>query len=136
MHAELSKDKTIITVTIPMTLRRRGGRKLIIAPDGMEMAPPVPRDDGLARLVARAHQWLEMLESGKVASIRAIAEQEKSDASYVGKVLRLTLLAPDIVESILNNKQPDIMTWRELSKPFPVEWEKQREKWNLQEEKN
>ncbi len=119
-----------------MTLRRRGGRKLIIAPDGMEMAPPMPRDDGLARLVAKAHQWLEMLESGKVASIRAIAEQEKSDASYVGKVLRLTLLAPDIVESILNNKQPDIMTWRELSKPFPVEWEKQREKWNLQEEKN
>ena len=73
MKAELSKDGSTIVVTIPMQLRRRGGRKLIIAPDGMEMAPPAPKDDALARLVAKAHHWLKLLESGKAPSIQAIA---------------------------------------------------------------
>ncbi|MBF0425779.1 MAG: hypothetical protein HQL66_08170 [Magnetococcales bacterium] len=63
------------------------------------------------------------------SSIRAIAEQERIDESYVAKVLRLTLLAPDIIEAILDDRQPDIMTWRELAKPFPMEWPKQREVW-------
>ena len=134
MKAELSKDGKIIIVTIPMNFRKRGGRKLIIAPDGMEMAPPAPYS-ALAKLVAKAHRWLKMLENGEAPSIRAVAAQEKTDESYVGKVLRLTLLAPDIVELILDNKQPDVMTWNELKKPFPVEWPKQREKWGIPEPK-
>ena len=131
MKAELSKDGSTIVVTIPMQLRRRGGRKLIIAPDGMEMAPPAPKDDALARLVAKAHHWLKLLESGKAPSIQAIAEQENIDKSYAAKVLRLTLLAPDIVVAILDGRQPDVLTWRELARPFPVLWEKQRQRWGM-----
>ena len=134
MKAELSKDGKTIIVTIPMNFRKRGGRKLIIAPDGMEMAPPTPYS-ALAKLVAKAHRWLEMLENGKIASIRAIAEKEKVDPSYVSRVLNLTLLAPDLVELILDNQQPDVMTWNELKKPFPMEWPKQREKWGIPEPK-
>ncbi|MBF0285081.1 MAG: hypothetical protein HQL51_11560 [Magnetococcales bacterium] len=85
----------------------------------------------MARLVAKAHKWLRLLESGKAASIRAIAEQERIDESYVAKVLRLTLLAPDIIEAILDDRQPDVMTWRELRKPFPMEWEQQRDVWGI-----
>ncbi|MBF0613001.1 MAG: hypothetical protein HQL55_17920 [Magnetococcales bacterium] len=129
MKAELSRDGKEIIVTIPMQLRRRGGRKLIIAPDGIE--PPPPREETLAKLVARAHRWLKLLESGKVASIRALAEQEKLNESYVSRVLNLTLLAPAIVEMILDGKQPDRMTWRELRKPFPMVWSEQKEKWGL-----
>ncbi|MEO5372610.1 MAG: hypothetical protein H7833_21280, partial [Magnetococcus sp. DMHC-1] len=55
----------------------------------------------------------------------------KLDDSYVAKVLRLTLLAPDIVETILDGTQPDVLTWRELAKPFPPEWPKQREQWGI-----
>ena len=128
-RAELSRDGKEIIVTIPVCLKRRGGRKLIIAPEGTEIPPP--RDDTLARLVAKAHKWLRMLESGKAPSIRAIAEQEKIDESYVAKVLRLTLLAPDIIEAILDDRQPDVMTWRELARPFPMEWPKQREIWGF-----
>ena len=131
MNAELSKDETTIIVTIPMVLRRRGGRKLIIAPEGMETTPPEPREDILIKLVVKAHSWLKMLESGKVASIKELAEKEKIDGSYLGKVLRLTLLAPDIVSAILDGCQPDVMTWRELSRPFPMLWVEQREKWGM-----
>lgn len=127
--AELSQDGKEIIVTIPWAMRRRGGRKLIIAPEGMEEEPP--REETLAKLVAKAHRWIRLLEGGKISSFRAIAEQEKLDESYVGKVLCLTLLAPDIVEMILDGRQPDVMTWRELRRPFPVEWERQRERWGV-----
>ena len=131
MKATMSEDGNTIVVSIPVVWRRRGGRKLIIAPDGMEMAPPAPRDDTLARLVAKAYHWLRLLESGKVANISELAEREKLDNSYVSRVLRLTLLAPDIVVAILDGRQPDVLTWRELAKGFPVLWEEQRGMWGV-----
>lgn len=74
---------------------------------------------------------MQILESGEAPSIQAIAEEEEADPSYVAKVLRLTLLAPDIVGLILDNRQPDILTWRELRKTFPMEWGEQRALWNI-----
>lgn len=133
MKAELSEDESVITITIPMNFRKRGGRKRIVAPAGMDSSPMPQRDDSLPKLVAKAHQWLKMLENGGISSMRAIAEQEKRDESYVAKVLRLTLLAPDIVQLILDGQQPDVLTWRELRQQFPVEWPKQREKWGIPE---
>ena len=131
MKAELSRNGKEIVVTIPMQLRKRGGRKLIIAPDGLGTLPAQPRDETLAKLMAKAHHWLKDLEGGQVGSIKELAEREKLDHSYVAKVLRLTLLAPDIVEIILDGQQPDVMTWRELSKQFPAEWPKQRARWGI-----
>jgi hypothetical protein len=131
MKAAMSPDGKIITVTIPMKLGKRGGRKMIIAPDGHELPPELPIDDSLARLVAKAHKWLGMLESGRVGSIKEISEIESTDDSYVGKVLRLTLLAPDIVKMIVDGRQPDIMTWRVLARPFPSEWGEQRALWGI-----
>ncbi len=73
-----------------------------------------------------AFRWREMLENGKYATIAEIAAAEKINESYVGRVLRLTLLAPDIVEAILNGRQPVEMTLAVLVRPFSVLWEAQR----------
>ncbi len=67
-----------------------------------------------------------MLETGVYRSVAELAEAEKVNASYLSRMLRLTLLAPDIVEAVLDGRQPDRMTLAELMKPFPVEWGEQR----------
>ena len=66
-------------------------------------------------------------EFGRFATINELAAAEKINFSYVSRVLRLTLLAPDIVEAILDGRQPDGMTLPRLMEPLPVVWEAQRE---------
>ena len=121
-------DGRTVTVRIPISIRRRGGRKLVLAPDGTTntWAAPCRRiDNAMVKAVARAFRWREQLESGTHATIAEIAAAEKINASYVGRVLRLTLLAPDIVEVILGGRQPAEMTVAMLMRPFPVLWEAQ-----------
>ncbi|MBF0341072.1 MAG: hypothetical protein HQL95_08950 [Magnetococcales bacterium] len=132
MKAELSRDGKTIIVSIPMQMRRRGGRTMIIAPDGLEVSPPSsPRDGALLKHVVKAHHWLRQLERGRFGSVRELAETENLDISYVSKILNLTLLAPDIVESILDGRQPDVLTWQELKHPFPMLWSEQRKRWGI-----
>jgi hypothetical protein len=121
-------DGTTIIVTIPMTWKRRGGRKVIIAPDsGHAWAPAKPRhDETLIRELASAHRWKRMLEEGIHGSVSEIAEAEKMDRSYVNRLLRLTLLAPDIQEAILDGRQPKGMQLEELAGVIPVGWETQQ----------
>ena len=86
-----------------LSIRRRGGRKLVLAPDGTNVTTaPVRRhiDNAMVKAIARAFRWREMLENGTHATIAEIAAAEKINETYVGRVLRLTLLAPDIVETI------------------------------------
>jgi hypothetical protein len=80
----------------------------------------------MVRAIARAFRWREMLENGTHATIAEIAAAEKFNDSYVGRVLRLTLLAPDIVEAILGGRQPAEVTLAVLLRPFPVGWREQR----------
>ena len=125
----IARDGRTMTVHVPISIRRRGGRKLVLAPDGAEVAAvPVTRhvDNAMVKAIARAFRWRDMLESGEYATIAEIAAAEKINESYVGRVLRLTLLAPDIVEAILNGRQPVEMTLAVLVRPFSVLWEAQR----------
>jgi hypothetical protein len=103
---------TSVTVTVPLTIWRRGGRKQIIGPDGAQV-----RDDGagvaatrgdpaLVKALARGFRWRRMLEEGRYASIRELAAAEGVDRSYVGRVLNLTLLPPDVVEALLDGREP------------------------------
>ena len=118
----------MLTVHIPLTVRRRGGRKVVIAPDGTE-APVVGAariDSTLVKALARAFRWRRMLESGVVSTVGEIAIREKINKSYVSRVLRLTLLAPQIVEAILDGRQAAEMTLPRLMKAFPVGWGEQR----------
>jgi hypothetical protein len=126
---KLSHDDRTVTVRVPISIRRRGGRKLVLAPDGRNItaAPLVRRiDNAMVKAIARAFRWREMLENGTRATIAEIANAEKINESYVGRVLRLTLLAPDIVEAILGGRQPADVTLAVLMKPFAVEWTEQR----------
>ena len=66
-----------------------------------------------------------MLESGQFTTIAELAAHERLAHSYMTRVLRLTLLAPDIVEAILDGRQEPEVTLARLLEPFPVEWSRQ-----------
>ena len=119
-------DQTV-TVTVPFAIRKRGGRTLVITPDGVTSAP-VPRtrvDSALLKALARGFRWRKLLETGHFATIEEIAEAENINPSYVSRVLRMTLLAPEIVEGILAGRQPEGLTMARAMKPFPAEWRRQ-----------
>ena len=112
-----------LTVRVPFVIRRRGGRKLVVAPDGTAAAARRPCvDNAMVKALARAFRWRDLLENGAYATVGEIAAAENINPSYVGRVLRLTLLAPDIVEAILDGRQPAEMTLAVLMRPFAVEW--------------
>ena len=126
---QLTEDGRTVTVRVPISIRRRGGRRLVLAPDGRDIsAVPVARhiDNAMIKAIARAFRWQEMLENGEYATIREIANAEKINETYVGRVLQLTLLAPDIVEAILGGRQPAELQLDRLRRRFPMLWAEQR----------
>jgi len=131
--ANLSDKDGTILVQIPLRSRQRGGRKLLIAPEGAAAwAPQRARvDAAMVKAIARAHRWRRMLESGEYASVAELAAAEKINQSYICRVLRLSLLAPKIVEAILNGQQPAKITFAALMRPFEVEWQTQCEAFGL-----
>jgi hypothetical protein len=123
----LSPDGSTITVFVPMAWRRRGGRKVIVAPPGGDdWAPPPKFDRALVKALARAHRWQRLLEAGRFGTLADLADAERISRTYVSRVLRLTLLAPDIVERILDGRPTAGLS--QLLKPFPVEWKTQRQR--------
>lgn len=127
-RARLSPDGALVRVDVPLTFRKRGGRKRVVAPAG---APAwVPRasriDSTLVKALARAHRWQGLLESGAHSSIEELARAERINPSYLARVLRLTLLAPDIVEAILDGRHDcERISLDMLIKPFALEWDRQ-----------
>lgn len=125
-------DNTVVTIHVPMALRKRGGRKVVVAPEGSDWASSRPRvDNTLVKALARAFRWQKLLETGVYATVEEIAAAEMINASYVGRVLRLTLLAPDIVEAILDGRQPAEIPLNHLLAIFSANWEEQREAFRL-----
>jgi hypothetical protein len=126
--AETRLDGTTLVVRIPMRFQRRGGRKRIVAPDGSEIAPVTkPQPDGtLVKALARAWRWQRLLDSGVYTSVTEIAEAEGIGKSYVSRILRLALLAPDIVEAILAGRAVGVLMLEKLERPLPASWEEQR----------
>ena len=110
---------------IPLTFRKRGGRKLVVTPDGAEWAPRPRVDNAMVKAPARAFRWRKMLDAGVHATLEDLARAKGVHATYVSRVLRLTLLAPDIVEAILDGRQPAELQLDDLLEAFPLEWEKQ-----------
>lgn len=117
-------------VRVPLKLRRHGGRKLVIVPEGegIPVRPNPSPDDTLLKALARAYRWKRMLEGGDIRSLSELAEAEKMNPSYLSRIYRLTLLAPDIVEAILDGRQPRILQLADMMDDMPVEWERQRER--------
>lgn len=121
---KLSTDGKAMTVHVPMTFQTRGGRKLVVTPDGVpSWAKPRQRiDNAMVKALGRAFRWQKLLDTGKYATIEEIAEAEKINTSYVSRILRLTLLSPEIVERILDGRQSAGLTLKTIQKNFPIEW--------------
>ena len=79
----------------------------------------------MVKALGRAFRWKRILETGEFATINELAEREGIAPSYMTRVLRLTLLSPDIVEAILDGQAGPDITLARLLGPFPLEWEKQ-----------
>ena len=124
---DLSKDGCTVTVHIPVTFRPPRWRKQIFSPSGTAPWSYAPRvDTALLKAVVRAYRWREMLESGEYSSAAELAKAEKVNDSYLSRVLRLTLLAPEIVEAIVAGQQPSTLQVDDLLKPLPLDWRRQR----------
>ena len=123
---ETRLDGSTLIVRIPMRFQRRGGRKRIVTPDGGTIVPTSKSqpDGTLVKALARAWRWQRMLDDGLYASVSDIGDAEDISKSYVSRILRLALLAPDVVERILDGCPALLLA--ELMQPFPVEWERQR----------
>ncbi len=80
----------------------------------------------LVKALARAFRWKRMLESGEFTTIAELAEREGIPSTYMARILRLTLLAPDIVEAILDGKHGPNLTLATVMEPFSVDWDSQK----------
>ena len=94
----------------------------MLTPGGMAPRGASAADTTLVKALARAFRWRRMMETGRYGTIDEMAAAEKINASYVSRLLRLTLLAPDIVEAILDGRQPDGVTLPGLLEGVPVGW--------------
>jgi hypothetical protein len=111
---DLSSDGRSFSVHVPLAIGRRGGRKVVLAPDGTAPALPPRRDrvdTAIVRALARAFRWQRMIESGRFATIGDLARSEEVNPSYIARVLRLTLLAPDMVRRSSMRGRPGGCSW-------------------------
>ena len=113
----------MLTLHVPFRLLKRGGRKEMLIPEGA--AQPRRTDSTLVKALARAFRWKRMLESGEFTTIAELAAREAIPSTYMARVLRLTLLAPDIVEAILDGRQEPEVTLARVLEPLPMEWAQQ-----------
>ena len=113
----------VITIQVPFRVVKRGGRKEMRLPDGA--AQPSRTDNTLVKALARAFRWKLMLDSGEFTTIAELAEREGIAPSYMTRVMRLTLLAPDIVEAILDGTQGPEVTLAAVLEHFPMAWGQQ-----------
>ena len=113
-----------MTLHVPFRVLKRGGRKETQMPD--RVRPEHTPDSTLVKALARAFRWKRMLESGEFATIAELVEREGIAPSYMTRVLRLTLLAPDIVEAILDGKPGPVVTLAKLMEPPALGWDEQR----------
>ena len=127
MTGRAALDLDTLTIRIPIRLQRRGGRKLIMTPEGVAAPARKPgRDETLVNALVRAHRWRRRVESGQAKSITDLAEQEGVTDAYVCRLLPLTCLAPDLVEAILDGRQPKGLRLVELLGNAPLTWTAQR----------
>lgn len=119
---------TSITVRVPLAIRRPPGRKTVVTPvrDGGETALATRADPALVKALARAFRYQRLLDEGRYASVSEMAAAERIERGYLGSLLRLTLLAPDVVQAVLDGRQPEGLTLPRLLEPFPASWAEQR----------
>ena len=123
----LRSDNGGVTVSIPIRIRRYGGRKQVVVPQGISAGlNAVSAPTALQVALARGHRWLRQIESGNATNISAIAKAENVDRSYISRMINLTTLAPEIQAAILDETLPDTVSLFDLASDTPLSWEQQR----------
>ncbi|HCK33405.1 MAG TPA: hypothetical protein DHW10_07675 [Rhodospirillaceae bacterium] len=118
-------------IRIPMQFSRRSSRKMIVGPDGKTISEMIDAeadntDYTFISALGKAFSWQRMLDEGKYQTPKELAEKEKVEVTHMYRVMRLTLLAPDIIEAVLNGKQPRTLTLQNVVRGFPISWQEQR----------
>jgi ParB-like chromosome segregation protein Spo0J len=115
-----------VTVRIPLVFKKYGGRKTVISPNGhaWETSPPLV-DTALVKALARAFRWRRLLDEGVHGTLEELGKAERVSQSYVSRVLRLTLLAPNVVQAILDGRHPEGTRLEDLLDCIPLDWEGQ-----------
>lgn len=115
---------------IPMSFRPRGGRTVIVLPDGSRgvVRREATIDNTMIKVIARGFRWQRLLYDGTYATIEDLAAAEKINPSYVSRILRLAYLSPVVVQAILDGEHPAWLTMRHLLEPFPTDWKQQEKK--------
>lgn len=123
----MNATATHVTVRVPLTIRRRPGRKTVVtpAPRADQTAVLTRADPALVKALARAFRYQRMLDQGRYASVTEMAAAEKIDRGFLGRLLQLTLLAPQVVEAILDGRTSANIALPALLRPLPEEWAKQ-----------
>ncbi len=130
-QAEVGEDGNTLSIHVPMEFHRRGGRKeIILPPDAHTTADVSPRRPIVVAL-ARAYKWQEMLDTGEVGSLDELAAVYGVDRSYAGRILKLSTLAPDIVQRIVAGSEPNGLSLEILRKCVLLRWDKQRSRLKL-----
>jgi len=124
---QTSSDSLIVNV--PLRFKKRAGRKEVILPDAFRdaNAARMPHQEALVVALARAYRWQRLLDEGKFKSVSDLAREIGLDVSFAARLLRLTLLAPDVIEAVLIGEEPSGLSLTTLTKQLSVVWEEQRE---------
>ena len=127
----ICREDGAVVVHIPVHFRRRNGRQMILTCDGQQHPARQDRtvNSALVSALAKAYHWQEQLESGQYVRLEQLATAHGVDRSYVGRILRLTSLSPEIVELILDGKEPNGLSLRKLLQGFSLDWQQQRKDW-------
>ena len=118
------------TTHISMTFRPRGGKTVIVLPDGSRgvVRREATIDNTMIKVIARGFRWQRLLYDGTYATIEDLAGAEKINPSYVSRILRLAYLSPTVVQAILEGSHPAWLTMKDLLEPFPMDWKQQEKK--------
>lgn len=117
-----------VTIHVPFRVVKRGGRKEMVLPEGTAQARQP--DNTLVKALARAFRWKRMLESGEFASISELAEKEGIAFTYMARLMRLSLLSPELVDAVVDGRHPANITLANLMDPFPADWKEQHALWS------
>jgi hypothetical protein len=127
--AKLSNANRTLIIRVPLPPKQRRARKFVVGPGGIAWTGRrVVVDNAIVKALGRAHRWKAMLESSHFASVTDLAKAERINLSYVCRVLRLTLLAPDITDALLDGKLDCRCQLSDFLQSIPLIWAEQREK--------
>ncbi len=126
-RAEVAADGQTVDILVPMEFKVRSGRKEIIMPEGAATELAARTNRPLVLAIARAHRWQRLLDSGEIPGVEAIAAKTGVDRTYIGRLLRLATLAPEIVQAVLAGNEPSGLSLTRLLGDLPMDWAEQRQ---------